>query len=447
MDTTTKTTNGIITVGGYYRVKKTSIRKCGNFNECNANEGATLIQITDIRSGASFSYNICNENKKKINSCSSCLRCIDLLNLDGTEVVQTKLKEEKGICILTGKLDKLVDIYNGVKVNFNVSLKAYEKLLSGNLKRKDDKPGVAIIDKEPGYIKSKRTFGVELECSTTTRESLEIADYLIHKNFRITNDGSINGSYTREYVSPPLSGQDGELALTETCAMLSSVKFKTDASCGTHVHIGVEEYMSEDEELNTRLKRLYEFYVVIDRSIASLIPKSRRQNRYCGSIQSSVDDSDLDKVKSGKKLFNFLYRTNNDVSPVDRDSSFISRYKGINFSSLYNRGTIEIRYHQGTLDAKKIIAWADFHAGIIDLVMSGTLTDEDIESLKKLKTAGGGILLRKLLVMVKPFVNHKTPKAMLDRYSKYKVVDDVQPIKDEEEDNEDDDWFSDEGDY
>ncbi len=43
-----------------------------------------------------------------------------------------------------------------------------------------------------------------------------------------------------------------------------------------------------------------------------------------------------------------------------------NRYRGLNLHSLLNIGTIELRYHSGTLDSTKIINWLFINTAIID---------------------------------------------------------------------------------
>jgi len=54
------------------------------------------------------------------------------------------------------------------------------------------------------------------------------------------------------------------------------------------------------------------------------------------------------------------------TSLSDIRSLYIERWRTLNLTSYGRYGTIEIRQHQGTLDAEKILSWMRFGQAIID---------------------------------------------------------------------------------
>lgn len=52
------------------------------------------------------------------------------------------------------------------------------------------------------------------------------------------------------------------------------------------------------------------------------------------------------------------------------------RYCGINMQSLAKHGTVENRYHGGTLSADKIIHWARLWERIVNMALSANASDE-----------------------------------------------------------------------
>ena len=93
-------------------------------------------------------------------------------------------------------------------------------------------------------IESTRTFGVELEVlghSSEVRESLDDAFGLVGDS-SIEDDGEYNGGF--ELVSPVLSGGAGEKAIINACKILNDNDIGLNQTCGMHVHLGAEDFLS-----------------------------------------------------------------------------------------------------------------------------------------------------------------------------------------------------------
>lgn len=101
-------------------------------------------------------------------------------------------------------------------------------------------------------IKSKRTFGVEMECvGRADGLSQEIA-----REFGLVGDSSINPDGRRdstvqnneglEVVTPVLKGKKGEEILTKTCKVLQKHGNYTNKSTGLHVHLGSSDFLPEE---------------------------------------------------------------------------------------------------------------------------------------------------------------------------------------------------------
>ena len=98
-------------------------------------------------------------------------------------------------------------------------------------------------------IKSKRTFGIELELLTNDKLSGEI-----DANFGIKGDGSLDCSGTNfhdeiEIVSPVLRGKKGEQAVLDLCASLKTKDVGVNKSCGLHVHLGAKDFLQMDSKI------------------------------------------------------------------------------------------------------------------------------------------------------------------------------------------------------
>jgi hypothetical protein len=208
-------------------------------------------------------------------------------------------------------------------------------------------------------------FGVEMESllpSGTYRENLrdrlreaglaaevEMLNHTTRTWWKLTTDGSL-GDYVRgvETVSPILNGDDGFAALRTTCRTLTAMRATVTKICGLHVHVGVRD---RDVEFFKRLIKLYAtFEPVIDRFMA----KSRRANnsRWARSIRQFHDSQTLAAATTLDELGQVYGR---DTHHRSHHRQY--KYRKLNLDNVWERGTVEFRQHQGSVDALKVEMW------------------------------------------------------------------------------------------
>lgn len=112
-----------------------------------------------------------------------------------------------------------------------------------------------------------------------------------------------------------------EETLTKIIEVLKGKGFTTDRRCGTHVHLDMR---------NRDVKKCYKNLFSSQMFLRKFISKDRKKNTYCRKNVTATFD---DEVMLG------------------------DRYRGINVHSHRKYKTLEIRMHQGTLDAAKLISW------------------------------------------------------------------------------------------
>jgi hypothetical protein len=209
---------------------------------------------------------------------------------------------------------------------------------------------------------SYRRFGVEVEFTGTTRR--EVADKLLELdpgfpvevqgyNHRVTSvwklitDASVNSGPEGaglEAVSPILSGPEGYAQLATLMKAIKLAGGTVDKSCGIHVHHDAND-MSPVAVAN-----MVTFYAKNQRIMDQMVSRSRRSseyNRYCqplstteaNEVEAAVKNATPDSLRHGHAL------------------SMFNRFRTINVTSFPKYGTLEIRQHQGTLNAKKVGAW------------------------------------------------------------------------------------------
>ena len=157
--------------------------------------------------------------------------------------------------------------------------------------------------------------------------------------------------------------------------VLTNLQYSTRALVDPQTSQGALVLMIDVDELRVRaemverLKRVAAFYIAFDGVIASTLPCDRRDNDFSKRLNVRVSIGELQPIKTMLDFFNVLSRTKslsefNQSLSVPRHES---RYTGVNFRSLLKHGTIEIRYHAGTIDSGKILRWTALHQRIIDV--------------------------------------------------------------------------------
>ena len=207
-----------------------------------------------------------------------------------------------------------------------------------------------------------RRFGVEVEfiggghqvagCMTAAGLPCRVENYghSVPRQWKIVPDGSISDG--AELVSPPLSGSRGIAQVRKACAALATAGATVDKSCGLHVHHDVSDLTV------VQLGRLFRFWHNTGRTIDLLVAKSRRgeHGRWC----KPMDDREVCWIESCE-----------DLNAVRGVAGRTDRYRTLNVPSYPRQGTVEVRQHQGTVNAEKILAWMRFGQATITYAATG----------------------------------------------------------------------------
>lgn len=196
----------------------------------------------------------------------------------------------------------------------------------------------------------ERTFGVEIEFTTASRETVarlmkqkgllaEVEGYnhSTRRHWKLITDSSCGF----ELVSPILKGRDGLNQLKLATEALAEAGAKVDRNCGLHVHHDINDLDAK------QVANIYALYIKLEKTIDSFLPKSRRANNniYCKSL---FRFSDQQRVLDQLKTVNTMEDINN---------IFRTRYIKLNLQSYVKYGTIEFRQHSGTTEFEKIYNW------------------------------------------------------------------------------------------
>jgi hypothetical protein len=251
---------------------------------------------------------------------------------------------------------------------------------------------------------SDRTFGVEIEffglnyvitpldnsvikpycISSRGKDGRHITDLYQDYNlvlgtsqdtWHFEQDSSVRGKgHTRsgaELVSPILSGMEGLVQVFNAFQFLKAIEgIDIDASCGMHVHHGVDPAAYNCKELQqlVRIVNHYEdlFYL--------LIPGERQDAKTCRPIEIDVkaflDVCEGDGDGRNCQIKDLWYSLQNryDVKCGVNSRYDKTRYHGLNLHSYWYRSTIEFRYHSALLEkSDEAIQWIIFTQFLIEL--------------------------------------------------------------------------------
>lgn len=92
-------------------------------------------------------------------------------------------------------------------------------------------------------ITSNRSFGVELEMILGNAN--KIIQYCQDIGHNVHNDGSIRGDNPIEVATTVLKGEDGAKQLVELMDNAKKFGYKTNSTCGTHIHLGAKDFYSK----------------------------------------------------------------------------------------------------------------------------------------------------------------------------------------------------------
>lgn len=208
---------------------------------------------------------------------------------------------------------------------------------------------------------SDRTFGVELEMMLSTGTAMRT----LHEaglpmegagRWVVKTDGSVPGGC--EVVSPVLRGRAGLQEVTKAVLALKRAGATINKNCGFHVHHGASDLSGAD------LKNLVKRYAKAEKAIGELVAPSRRANRYCAPIAGPNGDL-ID-------LFRRLDAVQNRIPTVTRIANPNGRFVTLNLNALIRHNTVEFRQHQGTVNARKVVAWIIFTQCMVEIAKRDT---------------------------------------------------------------------------
>lgn len=228
-------------------------------------------------------------------------------------------------------------------------------------------PELVDRPKKGRIVKSIRPFGVELEVQIDSLKGPSLVKSL-PPFVGVGHDGSIRG-YGVELQTPPASGEQAEKMIRIVCHRLHASEAKTDKSCGYHIHLDTHDLDNlRNNDQAYAIKNLWAFYIVFEDVLLSFMPISRRFNQYCRHLGSDYHIDEIFRCNTVEELERVWYRakTSNHLAQCKSEAKHGTRYRGANFHTLFREKHLEIRFHSGTVNHRKILEWANLHCQVVD---------------------------------------------------------------------------------
>lgn len=199
-----------------------------------------------------------------------------------------------------------------------------------------------------------RQFGVEIEFIADAHQLSQVIikaralglaieqegyNHSTRNHWKIITDASCGW----ELVSPILKGRKGLEDLEKACQALNAANVQVNKSCGLHVH-----HDTNGMNVN-QLKNIFILYAKLERTFDSLVPLSRRDNRFCKSLMA---------MDFGRRTVEeYIAKISSMNTVQDMNHLLSDRYRKVNFQSYLKYGTVEFRQHAGTTDFTKMYNW------------------------------------------------------------------------------------------
>lgn len=272
-------------------------------------------------------------------------------------------------------------------------------------------------ESEGDTLKTSRIWSCEVEHYWNDRKKAVQTYKDMPKEFGIAHDGSLN---TRgggvEIQSCLLRGLESEGIIRNVLSSFREAGHIVDGSCGLHVHIDVNDYLKLENPVE-KLRQLIAFQLVFESILHLFVPQGRRLNRYARMIAQDYTLEKLAKVDNVAKLMMFWYKTSTLESAQSCSTSHYqdTRYYGFNMHCLFQGyGNIEIRHHSGTLNAQKVLEWANLHCRIVDWALREKVTMATFTKWAKLPKV---LLMEKFFELVA--LTPESKAYFLSRYEKF----------------------------
>lgn len=199
-------------------------------------------------------------------------------------------------------------------------------------------------------LESQRFVGIEFEMFHKQDNGDRV--YSLGQDWRLRNcgvseDGSIHSDTGIEIKTPPAHGDDLVDWINGVCEISQGYGMRVDKSCGLHVHTDVRGISASG------VRRLLRIGKAMEPIMFAIQPKSRLENSMTRPLHFLQRDVDLARNSAA-------------IQNLWSHHGGVSRYTGFNLKAIEEHGSVEFRYHAGTLNPNKVRHWAQMCQAVVD---------------------------------------------------------------------------------
>lgn len=186
----------------------------------------------------------------------------------------------------------------------------------------------------------------------------------------ITHDGSLTNGI--EVTTPPAKGRTLARLVDKVMTKLVEHGYDKDRTCGLHTHIDLRDHKGDFKFM----AHLFNALIAVEDILFAMQSEDRHNSTFSIPMRNSFKFFDMYGQKSGD--FDYTYykqpKTQDGKYTMDREKERKyagNRYMAFNFHSVFYRGSLECRLHEGTVSAEDALLWIDLLQAIIARVEQG----------------------------------------------------------------------------
>lgn len=234
-----------------------------------------------------------------------------------------------------------------------------------------------------------RYASVEIEFNAMRRYAEPLTTLVRNKwKGNIVNDGSCG----YEINTAPARGDKFEKQITAICNLLVAGKATIDRRCGAHVHVDARDAAGNLPSFDV-VKRLAVLWSLVERAMFDVVAPTRLRNDYCfpcgeqylkvlstaADVATAANPNvrtalSLDAAGAQAAVERLLYGATGNAAQYGKRDKYGCNYRkaALNLHSFFfaptgaQRGTIEFRLHQGSLNGSKLTMFARLCASLVE---------------------------------------------------------------------------------
>jgi len=141
-----------------------------------------------------------------------------------------------------------------------------------------------------------------------------------------------------------MNGDEGLDAVRTLCDFADEHSWVTDYRCGYHLHIDMSTFCAR------KLRAIAYAYGRTEKIWQSFVDDERESSGWCDF--NSLDDARIKRLKTKQNWTSLAYG--------------VERYRWLNWQAYQRHGTLELRFHEGTVDGDQVVNWIKAHVSFIE---------------------------------------------------------------------------------